>query len=116
MKTISKEHKSNRLVALLNRHRAGDKTAFAVLDKVCRPRLLDWLEWKFPNAPFCAYCDDAAQEALARLDRGTESLLTDHHLLNWLREVAKNTMKNAHRRRRPTANSLVIDAALGATA
>jgi DNA-directed RNA polymerase specialized sigma24 family protein len=113
MQTRPKRKKSKRLVAILNRHRAGDQAALAPLDKACRRRVYLGLQRMLPNAALRAECDDAVQIALFRLVRGTESFGTDQKLIAWLKKTAKRKARNAHRRRRPFPNSPLVESELG---
>lgn len=102
------------LVPLLERYRTGDQIAFLCLDRASRPRLRKWLYRRLPNAQLRGECEDAAQIALFKLSRGSETFPDDQELLAWLRTTAKNAALNAHRRRRPRADSMLVCVASGA--
>lgn len=103
----------NALVSLLERHRAGDKTAFTRLDNRCRPLLLGWLRQKFQNAMHAAECEVAVQEALIHLHDGMENFAVDRQLVAWLKAVAKNKSLNTLRRQRKVVASLFNGTAEG---
>jgi len=114
MKTRTIQVNSYDLVALLERYRAGDKAAYVVLDKACRRRVHNWLRRALPSVKLRAECDDAVQESLVQLVFRSDSFPADQKLIAWLKKTAKRKATNAHRRRRPRANSRLI-ASLGET-
>jgi len=104
---------SEQLAALLLDHRAGGRDAFRLLDKQCRPCLTNWLERRLCNSALRAECDDAIQEAMARLAGGPELFATDAKLFKWLKGTAMSRAINANRKKRPIAISSLTGAAWG---
>lgn len=113
--TPSEARKSEQLASLLMDYRAGDRHAFRLLDKECRPCLTRWLHRRLCGSSLQAECDDAIQEAMARLASGAELFATDGKLLKWLKDTAMSRAINANRKRRPIVVSSLAIAISGDT-
>ena len=107
--------KNEQLASLLMDHRAGDRHAFRLLDKQCRPCLTTWLQNRLCGSSLGAECDDAIQEAMARLASGTEQFPTDAKLFKWLKDTAMSRAINATRKKRPITVSSLANATWGHT-
>ncbi|MCO6439388.1 MAG: sigma-70 family RNA polymerase sigma factor [Phycisphaerae bacterium] len=106
---------SEQLASLLVDHRGGDRHAFRRLDNECRPCLTKWLQRRLCGSSLRAECDDAIQEAMARLASGTELFATDCKLFKWLKDTAMSRAINANRKRRPIVVSSLASATWGDT-
>lgn len=93
------------LISFWRRYRMGEQTAFTPIDNAYRSRLAGWLRRTFPNG----YHDETAQDALSILADKKPLLESEGQLYAWLKTTAKRLLFNSTRRRRPMANSSLLE-------